>query len=641
MYKFYTMNLRKYTIKKLLYFSAAIIMVSLIVFTSIFFVQQETSQHDKDLLLSLERLSHHRLEMQLAKDEFLFRDAYDGQLYQTGMSIHSIKMDSLFAQTQKELSFLENYFDANQIKNLKKEVALYQKSFNNFKELIITRGFKDYGLEGELRTKIHMVEKTVNLKMDYRLMSNMLMLRRHEKDYIIRRDTSYLQKFSEAVKTALQYATNNYGGVNSEVARQLIDYSKLFQEYSEIDAKIGLNDNQGARALLSNQSAEYYQHLQDISELLSAKIKRNSYRAYFNMLTLILGVSVLVLLIFTRISHHITQTIKSLQSTIKRLGKGELPEPIPIKGADEFSTMENSINELSLALRNTRDFAIEVGNGNFYSEVNVFGNTGELGSRLLEMRKKLMEVAIQQENNIKENQSRSWLNENLAKASELLRTNHADTAALCFEFVRFTIKATDALQGGIFLIAMDETENKEYLDLVASYAYDRRKYLTKRYDKYEGLLGSCLYEKDVVFLTDIPKDYTHITTGLGIANPTCIVMIPLLTEMSEVLGVMEIASHKVITDVQVEFLKKSGQNLASSIKLFDMINENEKMITEMKLKNEELQAGEEELKQNMEELKAIREDMERREQELLQEINELNYKSQTTDFGIKKILMNN
>jgi hypothetical protein len=53
--------------------------------------------------------------------------------------------------------------------------------------------------------------------------------------------------------------------------------------------------------------------------------------------------------------------------------------------------MEKSINDLSLALRNTRDFAIEVGNGNFYSEVNVFGNSGELGSSLLEMRQKLTE----------------------------------------------------------------------------------------------------------------------------------------------------------------------------------------------------------------------------------------------------------
>ncbi|MCB8964402.1 MAG: GAF domain-containing protein [Bacteroidales bacterium] len=476
--------------------------------------------------------------------------------------------------------------------------------------------------------------------MDYRLMSHMLMLRRHEKDYIIRRDAAYLQKFAATIEKALLYASTHYGGTQNEVAQCLIEYSRLFQEYASIDSKIGRNDNEGALANLNNQTANYNQSLTEINNLLTNKIRKNSYKAHITMLMLIITISTIVLFLFARIGQHITKTIKSIQATIKKLGKGELPNPIKVKGHDEFATMEHSINDLTIALRNTRDFANEVGNGNFYSEVNVFGNTGELGSGLLEMRKKLMEVAIEQEKNIKENQRRSWLNESLAKASDLLRTNHSDTAALCFEFIRFAIKSTDALQGGIFLINTDEGDGKEYLDLIASYAYDRRKYITKRYEKYEGIIGSCLYEQDVVFLTDIPKDYTHLTTGLGIGNPTCVVLIPLLTEMDEILGVMEIASHKIIDEIQIEFLRKGCVNLASSIKFFNMIRENEKIIAQMKLQTEELMSSEEELKQNMEELKATREDMERREEELLDEIKELNHKLHSPDFEIKTLIRN-
>lgn len=634
------MNLRRYTIKKLLYFSAAIILTSIVVFTSVFFIQQRTSEHDKGLLLSLERLSQYNLMMQIAKDEFLFRDAFNNQLYKTGNSPNSSKFDSLMSKTQDELALLDKNFDNQQINDLKKQVVDYHKSFSNFKELVIARGFKDFGLEGDLRGKIHQVEKTINLKVDYRLMSQMLMLRRHEKDYIIRRDTSYLRKFSETVQTTLLYAMNHYGGVKSEVAQQLIDYSRLFQEYAAIDARIGRNDNEGALADLNNQSKNYSHSLNEISNLLTSKIRKTSYKAYISMLMLIITISCLVLLIFAKISRHITKTIKSIQSTVKKLGKGELPQPIKIKGDDEFSSMENSINDLTIALRNTRDFANEVGNGNFYSEVNVFGNTGELGSGLLEMRKKLMEVAIEQEKNIKENQRRSWLNECLAKTSDLLRANHTDTATLCFEFIRFAIKSTDALQGGVFLVSKDEEDNKEYLELIASYAYDRRKYITKRYEKYEGIIGSCLYEKDIVFLTDIPKDYTHLTTGLGVGNPSCVVLIPLLTDMNEILGVMEIASHKIIDEIQMEFLRKGCVNLASSIKFFNMIKENERIITQMKFQTEELMSSEEELKQNMEELKATREEMERREQELLDEIKELNYRLVNVDFEIKTLVKN-
>ena len=110
--------------------------------------------------------------------------------------------------------------------------------------------------------------------------------------------------------------------------------------------------------------------------------------------------------------------------------------------------------------------------------------------------------------------------------------------------------------------------------------------------------------------------------------------------MDEILGVMEIASHKIIDGIQIEFLRKGCVNLASSIKFFNMIKENERIITQMKFQTEELMSSEEELKQNMEELKATREDMERREQELLDEIKELNYKLINVNFEIKTLVKN-
>ncbi|HOY73486.1 MAG TPA: hypothetical protein PLX53_10150, partial [Tenuifilaceae bacterium] len=125
---------------------------------------------------------------------------------------------------------------------------------------------------------------------------------------------------------------------------------------------------------------------------------------------------------------------------------------------------------------------------------------------------------------------------------------------------------------------------------------------------------------------DIPDSYTHITTGLGVSNPSCIVLTPLVTEKEEALGVMEISSYSPITDIQVEFMKQACRNLASSLILHKAIKANEQIIAQMKVKTEELLANEEELRQNMEELTAIREDMERREKDLNGQIAELKYK---------------
>lgn len=597
--------------------------LSLIVFTSIFFIQQQNAQHDREALLNLEHLHQNNISLQKTRDDFLFRDLQSSELYRNGYSRTTTQHDSLVRMIYKEMKELENRFGNNQTININTLISKYDRQFRDLKELVIQRGFRDFGLEGELRSKIHQVEENVNQLRDYRLMSHMLMLRRHEKDYIIRRDSSYIVKFEKEHAAAQAYVEERYSSRGSETDKLLNDYSKLFHAYTEIDRQIGLNENKGAQAKLKELSLELDRKINALRVELTQKLKTNSHRIYVTMLALILITSTLLLLILAKIGKHITKTLKSIQHTLKKMGKGEIPGIIKIIGKDEFSGIEQSINELSVALQNTRKFAEEVGNGNFYSEVNVFGNSGELGSKLLEMRQRLMKVAEERERNLRENEQRNWLNENLATMGEILRVKYENINELCFQFIRFTVKQTQALQGGVYLKKRDDVNGEEYIELTASYALDRRKYLNRTLDIHEGLPGACIYEKDIIFVTDIPKDYTHITTGLGHSNPSCLLLAPLVTDMKEILGCIEIASYLVFTPIQIEFVKKACISLASAIRFNEMIAFNERIIAEMKQKNMELLSSEEELKQNMEELKTIREDMERREQELSREIKEL------------------
>ncbi len=64
-----------------------------------------------------------------------------------------------------------------------------------FKEIILLvkkRGFRDYGLEGEMRKNVHQLENVAELKL-----SDVLTLRRHEKDFIVRQDSIYIVKLLE------------------------------------------------------------------------------------------------------------------------------------------------------------------------------------------------------------------------------------------------------------------------------------------------------------------------------------------------------------------------------------------------------------------------------------------------------------
>lgn len=272
------MNLRKFSISRLLKFTAFVVVISLVVFTAIFFIQQQNAQHDREALLNLEHLHQNNINLQKTRDDFLFRDIQSSELYRYGYSKATTQHDSLVKRTYEELKELENRFGNNQTVNIKTLISKYDLQFRDLKELVIQRGFKDFGLEGELRSKIHQVEENVNQQKDYRLMSHMLMLRRHEKDYIIRRDSSYIVKFEKEHAAAQAYVAERYGSKGSETAKLLNDYSKLFHAYTEIDRQIGLNENKGAQAKLKELSLELGSKINDFRKELTEKLKANSHR---------------------------------------------------------------------------------------------------------------------------------------------------------------------------------------------------------------------------------------------------------------------------------------------------------------------------------------------------------------------------
>jgi hypothetical protein len=227
---------------------------------------------------------------------------------------------------------------------------------------------------------------------------------------------------------------------------------------------------------------------------------------------------------------------------------------------------------------------------------------------------KKLEIAQQEE------QKRQWSSNGLTQAITILRS-HSNTQSIYDAILSFTVKYTKCVQGALFFLTEDDNQNK-FLELVAAYAYDRKKYIQKRVQIGEGLLGQAFLEKDYVYLTKIPNDYVNITSGLGKSNPTSLVIIPLIFN-DEVVGVMELASFNLIEKYEIEFLKSLGENIAATYQS-NQININTKLLLEKSLKQaEEMRSQEEELKQNMEELSATQEEMIRKEKDYLAKIESL------------------
>ncbi|MEM9675620.1 MAG: GAF domain-containing protein, partial [Bacteroidota bacterium] len=234
-------------------------------------------------------------------------------------------------------------------------------------------------------------------------------------------------------------------------------------------------------------------------------------------------------------------------------------------------------------------------------------NQDNLAEALANMREQMKAVK-------QKDQQQLWMTEGEGKVAEIARTHQTDLTALGDELLSYIVKYLKANQAGLFII--NETDSSEqYLEMVACYAYDKKKHEEKQIRVGQGLLGQAFLEQKVIRLNQIPDNYVSITSGLGEATPSYLAIIPLKFN-EEVLGVLEIASFQDLSDFEIDFLEKVSEIVASSISVVRTSQRTKVLLEESRQQAEEMQAQEEEMRQNMEEMQATQEQYQRLQQEL-------------------------
>ncbi len=261
-------------------------------------------------------------------------------------------------------------------------------------------------------------------------------------------------------------------------------------------------------------------------------------------------------------------------------------------------------------LKNATNFVTELSEGNLeatwpnYIEQNQSLNVQNLSGKLIELKQNLKSVKI-------EDEKRLWANEGLTKFSELVRNHQHNLEELSLEIVRFLTKYLKMQQGGLFVLQDDE---EPYLKLTACFAFERKKFVEKQIAIGEGLVGQTFQEGETIFLTDIPKGYTNITSGLGDATAKCLIIVPMkYNEKTE--AIIEMAGFEVLQKHEIAFLEKAGEFVASALINTKSSKKMSVLFDQAQQKAEEMRAAEEELRQNMEEMTATQEEMQRRERE--------------------------
>ncbi len=329
----------------------------------------------------------------------------------------------------------------------------------------------------------------------------------------------------------------------------------------------------------------------------------------------------MIILIMFSISLKLS-IIKPISRIIKitdYVARGKLSN-IEIKRKDEISKIATSLNNLINRLKKTSDFATEIGQGNFGSEFKEASDDDMLGKSLLTMRNSLIDARTAEDKRSEEEKIRSWTMNGHTIINDILRENQHKIEVLTDTLLQKIIEYIELNQGGIFLLNQD---NKSELNLIASYAYDRKKFLEKTIEVGEGLIGTCAMEQKTIFMTDIPDNYINIGSGLGDSKPRCLLIVPLIIN-EQFYGVIELASFRKLMEHEVAFIEKTAENIASTISVAQITINTANLLEQSKQQSEELSAQEEEMRQNMEELMATQEESQRKEHEISEILNAIN-----------------
>jgi PAS domain S-box-containing protein len=325
--------------------------------------------------------------------------------------------------------------------------------------------------------------------------------------------------------------------------------------------------------------------------------------------------TLLAVLLAMTLARALTRPLFDMKKTLGMVAQGILPETKSEHSTDEFGQMGEKVDDLVQTLKHSALFAQQIGEGKYNTDFKPAGDNDLLGMSLINMRTNLIE-------NEKRDTERNWIVRGVAGISEVLRM-HDSIDSMGDDVIKFILDKIDAIQGAFYIVNDDDRDNK-LIEMRASYAYGRKKYLKKSFRFAEGLVGQAVAEQDTILRTEIPDDYVTLTSGLlGDQRPTAILIVPLITN-EEVYGVLEFAGLKRFTSAQVNFVKELSVILARTV--FNIkVNERTRMLLEESQQmSQELQEKGEVLRQNAEEMQATSEELERSNKKLEEQIEEVN-----------------
>ncbi|MES2647276.1 MAG: HAMP domain-containing protein [Bacteroidota bacterium] len=337
---------------------------------------------------------------------------------------------------------------------------------------------------------------------------------------------------------------------------------------------------------------------------------------------------------------NLTNQVRGIAKVVTAVATGNLKQKLSIVSQGEVAQLTDTINEMIDTLAVFADqvttVAREVGvDGRLGGQASVPGasgtwkdlteNVNQLAENLTTQVRAISEVASavtkgdltqmirveakgeveelkdtinQMIANLKEttllNQEQDWLKSNLAKFTQMLQ-GQKDLKTVTRRILSELAQVVNAQQGMFYILQQGEEERSQNLRLFAAYAFNSQLELVSDLALGEGLVGQCAIDKERILLTNVPNNYIKIGSGLGMAKPGNVIVLPVLFE-TEIKAVIELASFDSFSETHLDFLSQLTESIGIVLNTIEansrtenLLEQSQSLADELRRTNEELQ----------------------------------------------------
>jgi len=337
--------LQNLTIKRRLQLNALVVGLAMIVMLCIIIYEARIMLKLNETIQYAEELDIHELSMRKYEKDFLFykdessldlftKEYKQLQLKLEKLSVLSTDLNIATAQVSQFSALAKQYYDDFQVVvKLQRKIGLHPKD----------------ALYGELREAVHSIETLLNEQNNYQLLTTMLQLRRAEKDFMLRLDTKYLDRFNKlAVELKQQVSAADLPNqTRSQLASLMSNYQGKFTALVEAQVALGVDLNSGALGKMRISVKKSDEVVSYITAATKEQVSETANQAQLLATVIFVIASVIVMALVYLTSRSIIQPIERVYQAIDEIRRNnDLSLFIEHKGKDEVTRMTIDFNSL-------------------------------------------------------------------------------------------------------------------------------------------------------------------------------------------------------------------------------------------------------------------------------------------------------